>query len=135
MGSVSHRLLVRFTLIPRASISLHAFSIQPMRSPMLLPSAMYAVRLREASSGAPLIFVGRSMPALGLYLCGSVYLLKVSESAVRLADRENCLPPPIPLARSVWPQQHTYRTRGGSICGCFNGPNPAREKCFIFNAS
>ena len=40
MGSVSHRLLVRFTRMPRASISLQALSIQPMRSPRLLPRAM-----------------------------------------------------------------------------------------------
>lgn len=40
MGSVSHRLLVRLTLMPLASISRHALSISAMRSPRLLPKAM-----------------------------------------------------------------------------------------------
>lgn len=40
MGSVSHRLLVLLTWTPRASISRQAFSIQPIRSPRLLPRAM-----------------------------------------------------------------------------------------------
>src|SRR6266536_1720689 len=45
IGSVSQRQLVLFTLMPRADISLQAFSIHPILSPRLLPSAMYAVRL------------------------------------------------------------------------------------------
>lgn len=43
MGSVSHRLLVLSTRMPRLSISRQACSIQPTRSPRLLPRAMYAV--------------------------------------------------------------------------------------------
>jgi hypothetical protein len=53
MGSVSHRLLVLLTRMPLLSISLHACSIQSMRSPRLLPSAMYAIFLR-AEAGADL---------------------------------------------------------------------------------
>lgn len=51
MGFVSHRLLVLTTLMPRASICWQAFSIQPIRSPRLLPRAIYAFwkcRLPEA---------------------------------------------------------------------------------------
>ncbi len=43
MGSVSQRLLVRVTLMPRLSISAQARSISATRSPKLPPSAMYAV--------------------------------------------------------------------------------------------
>ena len=70
MGSVSQRLLVLLTLMPRASISLHAFSIQPMRSPRLLPRAMYAVRfiLVELDFSAVFGFDGK------------VYCLKGKES-------------------------------------------------------
>jgi hypothetical protein len=46
IGSVSQRLLVLLTLIPRRSISLHARSISATRSPILLPNAIYAVLLR-----------------------------------------------------------------------------------------
>jgi len=42
IGSVSHKLLVRFTLIPLADISLQACSIIPTRSPRLLPKAIHA---------------------------------------------------------------------------------------------
>lgn len=40
MGSVSHRLLVLLTWIPRLSIRLQALSISPTRSPRLPPRAM-----------------------------------------------------------------------------------------------
>lgn len=46
MGSVSHKLLVLVTRMPRASISRHARSISAIRSPRLLPRAMYAVLAR-----------------------------------------------------------------------------------------
>lgn len=46
MGSVSQRLLVLLTLMPRRSIMLHARSISATRSPILLPKAIYAVILR-----------------------------------------------------------------------------------------
>ena len=56
MGSVSQSELVRLTVMSLASISLQAFSIQAMRSPMLLPRAMYAVLLAGRSISADLPF-------------------------------------------------------------------------------
>lgn len=43
IGSVSHKQLVLLILIPLAAISLQAFSIISIRSPRLLPRAIYAV--------------------------------------------------------------------------------------------
>src|SRR4051794_24715656 len=77
MGSVSHKLLVLLTLIPLLSISAHAFSIHPIRSPRLLPRAMYANRFRGGSGPflSSLIFAGR-FSTLKSKLCGKVYFLK-----------------------------------------------------------
>ncbi len=79
MGSVSQRLLVLFTRIPRASNSLQAFSIQAIRSPRLLPSARYAVRVLLAVAAGP------GGPGLPVVLTRILCLLKsLCEAAAEL---------------------------------------------------
>src|SRR5436190_10075014 len=62
MGSVSHKLLVRSTLMPLIDISLQAFSIIPTLSPRLLPRAMYAFVFLEPSK-SPGFWVPEGLPA------------------------------------------------------------------------
>src|SRR6187399_778999 len=96
MGSVSQSELVLVTRMPLAVISLHACSMAAMRSPTLLPRAMYAVcstglpvntwlsPISWANNCPPLMvaaLVAVGLVGLGLAELGKEYLLNFTSAA------------------------------------------------------